>query len=378
MTAMLPDIRRILAIRMGHIGDVVLLTPALAMLNQLFPRAEISALVRSGTEPVLSNHPLVRSIYAGGEISSNQRMHVRTKRPFRDRLAQIPRGLQLVRTLRRQRFDLAVDFTGGDRSALYAFLSGAPLRVGSASRGTGFFGKNRLYTHLWSSPDRAEHKVVRDAELLRDFVSKLGSPEAAALLVPGPALVKPFEADLEWARKRWATLAPGGAPRLAVHPSSRVLYKCWSPAKWSALIARLQAEFGAVVVITSGPESKEMELARSVVAGCNPPIQAHLGDLTRSRLAALIQEANLFLGVDTAPMHIAAAVGTRVVAVFGPSRHDIWGPWGPGHRVVRRPCPCLDLGKRRCQEEQGMDCLNALTVEEVFEAARSALAEPQR
>jgi ADP-heptose:LPS heptosyltransferase len=72
-------------------------------------------------------------------------------------------------------------------------------------------------------------------------------------------------------------------------------------------------------------------------------------------------------------MHIAAAVGTRVVAVFGPSDDKIWAPWGTGHRVVRRPCPCLETGVRGCDEQHGMDCLKRLTVEDVYCAVKEVL-----
>src|SRR5262245_26571555 len=118
-------IRRVLVLRTGHIGDVVIMTPALDLLNRLFPGVEISALVRAGTQPVLEHHPLIKRVYTGGEIVGQQTMLVQKKTSLWTRLRQVPRGLNVIRELRRQRFDLAVDFTGGDRTSFFAFLSGA-------------------------------------------------------------------------------------------------------------------------------------------------------------------------------------------------------------------------------------------------------------
>ncbi len=369
------EINRILVIRMGHIGDVVLVTPALGLLNRLFPQAEISVLVRSGTEAMLQNHPLIKRIYSGGEIVGNQQMHKRTKASLFQRLRQIPRGIKLLRELRRRHFDLVVDFSGGDRSMLYAFFSGAPERVCYRRQEQQFFGKHRFYTHVYPDPGIV-HKVVKDAALLHSFAIATGRTEVPEReFKPGPLVLIPPPQDLEWAEKRWAAIGNGKRPRVVLHPASRVLYKCWNSQKWAAVISQLQAEFDAQVVVTSGPDSKERELAKAVVGLCPRPIQTQLGDVSLSQLAALIQNADLFLGVDTAPMHIAAGVGTKVIAVFGPSRHEIWAPWGSAHRVVRRPCPCLESGERRCDETAGMECLMNLTAEEVYEAARSALLE---
>lgn len=367
-------VERILGVRLGHIGDVVLVTPALDLLARMFPRAEISMLVRAGTEPILQHHPLVKRVLTGGEITSQQKMHTRSRASFGQRLRQIPHGLQAIRQLRRQRFDLAVDFTGGDRSAIFTFLSGAKVRVGPSAQGKGLPGRDRLYTRVLPGGESLQHKVWNDVALLREVALATGRNEFATdpTFVPGLSSMPPSAADLEWSRTRWAAMTVPGAWRILVHPTSRVLYKCWPAGRWAELIDRCVAGMGAQVVVTSGPDAGELELARLVVASCRRNVQAHLGDLSLGRLAGLIREADLFLGVDTAPMHIAAAVGTRVVAVFGPSRPEVWGPWGPGHRVVRRPCPCAESGQRACDEARGMDCLQALTVEEVYQAVQAA------
>ena len=374
-SAVAPVIRRILVLRAGHIGDTVLVTPALELLNQLFPGAEISALVRAGAEPILQHHPLVKRIFIGGEMFGCQKMLVGKKRPLWRRWLQAPRGIGLIRELRRNRFDLAVDFNGGDRTALLAFFSGAARRIAYAATGSSLLFRDRLYTHLCRSPVQAKHKVLRDLELLCAVARATGREALAGELVPGPTVMHCSPEALAWARRRWSMIGSGNRLRVLVHPTARAFYKCWAAEKWAALIDRLRTEDVADVLVTSGPGPTDVAVARSVITSCQGKVPAHLGDLTLDRLAALIRQANLFLGVDTAPMHIAAAVGTRVVAVFGPSCDQTWRPWGAGHCVVRCRCPCLETRQRGCEEAEGMRCLNAVTVEEVYEAAECALEE---
>lgn len=364
--------RRILAICTSHIGGVLLLTPALELLRRFFPEAEISVLVRQGTEVVLENNPFIKAIYTDGKITSNQQMHESSKSSFATRLSQVPRGLRLIRELRRQHFDLAIDFNGSDRAAILAFFSGAKERVGYKPTG-GFMGKSKLFTQLYSEPPQPNHRVLEMAELVLQFGSSR-SQNASGRPPVGGLVLKPTAENLRWADAQWAQLTAGAGPRVLVHPTSRVMYKCWAPARWAEVITRLQESFHARVMLTCSPDANEIKMAEVILNSCSIRPNALLGKLNLGQLAALIQRADLFSGVDSAPMHIAAAVGTPVVAVFGPSSDVIWGPWGKGNRVVRRPCPCLESKKTHCLVDKGMECLNKVPVEEVYQAAAVILS----
>ncbi len=112
------------------------------------------------------------------------------------------------------------------------------------------------------------------------------------------------------------------------------------------------------------------------IAGGAAPARPHLAeDLTFDQLGALIQKAHLFLGIDSAPMHLAAAVNQRVVALFGPSSHLKWRPWCEHYRVVAHPCSCQENMNLVCPKTEVMKCLQAITVEEVLSAAQTLLAE---
>lgn len=369
--------RRILAICTSHIGGVLLMTPALELLRQFFPQAEISVLVRRGTEAVLENNPFVKAIYTDGEITSNQHMHKSRKSSLGKRLSQVPRGLRLIRKLRQEHFDLAIDFNGSDRAAILSFCSGARQRVGYKPTG-GFLGKSRLFTQVYPEMPQPKHRVFEMAELVFQLAAGCSKPASPRPEVGGLVL-KPSAENLNWAESQWNQQANGAGPRVLLHPTSRVAYKCWASQKWADVIGRLQKRFAARVMVTSSPDEKEVKMAEEILKLCPERPASKPGGISLGQLAALIESANLFMGVDSAPMHIAAAVRTPVVAVFGPSNDVVWGPWGKGNRVVRRPCPCLESKKTLCSPEKGMDCLNNVPTEEVYQAAAEVLsASPQR
>lgn len=364
--------RRILAICTSHVGGVLLITPALELLHQFLPQTEISVLVRRGTEAVLENNPHIKEIYTDGELTSNQNMHKSTKSSLAKRYSQIPRALRLIRLLRRQHFDLAIDFNGSDRAAILAFFSGAKARVGFKDAG-GFFGKPKLFTELYPTPDPRKHRVLQVTDLV--FQLAQNRPECTSIQpTVGNLVLKPTAENLNWAEDQWNTQTAHGGPRVLVHPTSRVAYKCWPEKKWAEVIRRLQKDFAARVILTCSPDEKEIKMAEQILNLCPQRPASTLGGINLGQLAALIQRSALFLGVDSAPMHIAAAVATPVIAVFGPSDDALWSPWGKNNRVVRRRCPCLEKKQTLCSPIKGMDCLNNVPADEVYQAAADVLS----
>jgi heptosyltransferase-3 len=369
------EVRRILAICTSHIGGVLLITPALEILHQFFPSAEISVLVRKGTDAVLRNNPVIKHIFLDGEITGNQQMHQRTRRSLARRISQVPEGLKLVGKLRRQKFDLAVNFSGSDRAAIVAFLSGAKERVGYTLKG-GFAGKKWLFTQLYPRPSQVQHNVLQHTSLAFEVArSYIGN--SAAMPCVGPLVLHPPAEDMAWAKAEWQKLG-GQSPRILIHPASRVHYKCWAGEKWARVIEELTFRTKGNVLMTGSPDPKEHEIVKTILDTCNAKPAVLLGCLTLNQLAALIMQSDLFLGVDSAPMHIAAAVGTAVVALFGPSMDARWGPWGSGHRVIRRPCACLESKKSSCSAGQIARCMAEIPTEEVYQTALEVLSELQQ
>jgi heptosyltransferase-3 len=167
-----------------------------------------------------------------------------------------------------------------------------------------------------------------------------------------------------------------------VHPGSRWLFKCWPAERTAALISQLAAD-GHAVLITGAPDPRERLLVDAIAAALPDAVRARVADatgtLTLRELAAVTARARLFIGVDSAPMHIAAAMGTPVVALFGPSGEHEWGPWRvPARVVVSTMHPCRPCGIDGCGGGKVSECLTTLPVERVLAAARELLAETAR
>lgn len=142
----------------------------------------------------------------------------------------------------------------------------------------------------------------------------------------------------------------------------------------AALIDALQ-EQGHRVVLSAAPDTAEMAMLRRIITSLNMPAVDMSGKLSLKQLAALTGKARLFVGVDSAPMHIAAAMGTPTVALFGPSGDQEWGPWMAPHRIVTSNHSCRPCGNDGCGGGKVSDCLTAIPVEQVLDAIRGLLAE---
>jgi heptosyltransferase-3 len=186
-------------------------------------------------------------------------------------------------------------------------------------------------------------------------------------------------------RKVAALLAEHGLTSrefVQVHPGSRWLFKCWPAERTAALLDLIVAD-GLDVVVTGAPDDRERALTAAVLAALRPATRNRVVELTGAlsmlELAALTGHARAFAGVDSAPMHIAAAMGTPALALFGPSSESAWGPWRVAQRVVvSTQFSCRPCGLDGCGGGKVSECLTTLPVVLVHAALQSLLAETQR
>ena len=169
---------------------------------------------------------------------------------------------------------------------------------------------------------------------------------------------------------------------MQVHPGSRWLFKCWPAERTAALIDRI-VDGGLAVVVTGAPDERERALVDAILAAIKPAARARTStspaQLTLPELARLAGRARAFVGVDSAPMHIAAAMGTPAVALFGPSGELQWGPWGVPARVVTSDAfSCRPCGIDGCGGGKVSECLTTLPVARVHDGLRALLAETGR
>ncbi|HEX7327492.1 MAG TPA: putative lipopolysaccharide heptosyltransferase III [Casimicrobiaceae bacterium] len=365
MSSYLPDavppaeIHRALVTRLRHHGDVLLATPVFTALKRAAPHAAIDALVYRETAPLLAGHPAIDVVHV-----------IDREWKRRGALALLAAEWRLMRALRARRYDLLVHLTPHPRGLVLATLirpRWAVTRERAADEGA---LRRRLwragFTHFYRQPRATpRHTVESNLDALRRIGIYPDVAERCLVLRPDAASQARVDALLAQ-----AGVSPGGF--VHVHPGSRWRFKCWPASSTAALLERLGGR-GFRVVMTGAPDDAERALAADVLARVAPPARAAIVDLTGQlslpELAVVASRARIFVGVDSAPMHIAAAMGTPVVALFGPSGEDEWGPWQVAHRVVAsRTHPCRPCGIDGCGGGKVSDCLASLDVDAVVAA----------
>jgi ADP-heptose:LPS heptosyltransferase len=349
----LPAADRVLAIRLGAVGDVVRTLPAVSALRAAYPGAHLAWLVEPGAASVLRGQPWLDEVIVFPRDRLRECL-------VRGRARPLARGAgAFVRSLRARRFDLVLDFHAILKSGILARLSGAPRRVGYARP----FAREGA---AWFATDRARLAPARMSRFERNdsLVRYLGTPAPPA---PQPLFV-PREA-LERAAK---ALGPGPAP-VVLHPgtSDATAHKRWTAAGYGAVAQALADREGFPSVVTSGPAHGERAFARAVVEASRGA--ARLAPQTPSLLdlAALLARGRLYVGGDTGPLHVASLVGTPVVQILGPTDPVENAPYaGTPSRTVRVQVGCNPC-RRGCS---AATCMRAVHPADVVAAARALLA----
>lgn len=347
------DVRNILVIKLRHIGDVLLTVPVFRALRETFPGAKISALVNSGTEEVLKGNALIDEVIIYDRHIKDLPLHRR-----------FHAELSFMKMVRSKGFDLSVDLTSGDRAALLSLLSGARYRIANDPRGAGFSGKKYLYTHLAKQRGR-QHMVLQNLDVVRQ--SGITTEDLTVdFFIPAEAKTFVKQTLEEHSIKDSDTI-------VHIHPTARWLFKCWKDEYMADVINRL-TQIGAKVIITSSPSEKELKRTKRIISmvNDNAGVVDLCGRTTIKQLGAISAKSDLFIGVDTAPMHIAAAAGTPVIALFGPTGETEWGPWGE-HTIITKHMRCISCEKGLCDGVEVRKCLEAISADEVFDAASRKL-----
>jgi heptosyltransferase-3 len=344
----LSECRRALVIKLRHHGDVLLAAPVLSVLKAR--GIEVDALVYDDTAPMLAGHPALSELHVVG-------------RGWRSEgFSRLSKEFALYGRLKSRNYDLLVHLSEQPRGAWLARGLGVRYSVAPAMRDRGAFWR-RSFTHLFPIAAR-RHQVEVNLDALRRIGIHVAPEQKKMVFVPGAEAERKIDALVELLE---------GRPFVHVHPASRWHFKCWPADKNAELIDRLIAE-GSRVVVTAGPDSAEQELIRQIILKTNSePLLA--GDLSIKELGALTARARLFVGVDSMPMHLAAAMGTPAVALFGPSGEAEWAPWGGAHRVVTSGHSCRPCGLDGCGGSKVSECLTTLPVDAVHAAARELLAQ---
>ncbi len=370
-------LQRLLLIKPDHLGDVLLITPALRQLRQQHPQAWIVALVGPWSATILTHNPdidtLITVPFPGFERrdapdtpaqSLLAAIHTRMWAPVRPYLTLVHYAL----LLRAGQFDTALvlrdDHWWG---AALALLAGIPRRIGYAVPACQPF----LSTALPWQPTTHVSQQALTLCAATGGTPQYQSQEMTTLRY------EPATTAMEWATTWLAAQSIGPATCLVMlHPGTGGATKLWSPERWAAVADALQARPDVCLVLTGGPG--EAHLVQAIVAEMRHSPRTLVGQTSIDQLAALFRQAALVLGVDSGPLHLAVSQNVPTLHLFGPSAVERFGPWGnPRQHVVLRanlwcsPCGVFHACPRRTDPPE---CMEQLTVTTVVQNAEQLLA----
>jgi len=338
-------IHRILLSRLRFMGDVILTTPLIRQLKKTFPDARLSYLTQEAFAPLLLHHPQLDEVI-----------------PFSTRGRLIEQA-RFYRQLRQRRFDLAIDLFGNPRTALMTWATGAAIRVGGDFRGRG-----KLYNVRVPAPPVEPHALDFHWRSLAALGIEKGDDRTEIFVTP---------AEKKWARECLTGFKIDlSRPVVGLHPGATWPNKRW-PEKYFAELALQLFKKDLQVLITQGPgeESIAQEVIWRTSAQQRNATIVLLPVLSLRQLASVQQQMRVFVSNDCGVMHLAVAVGTPTIGLFGPSQPHIWFPYDQtaGHLALWQPIECRPCHRNFCPLGH-LDCQNKLEPERVFAAVMERLS----
>jgi heptosyltransferase-3 len=299
---------RILLTKLKHIGDALLMTPTILAIRARYPDAEIVVVVRKGTEGILAGCPAIDRVLTAAAPEGSERSGLNWLEEART-----------IAELRRRKFDYAFELSDGDRGRWVCALARADVRCTNDS----LIRLPRIWRLLFKSVSHFEWRYRHRVE--KDFFTVM---HALALGEgPGPLCFARERAVASWASER------AGRGCTVFHPATRMVEKFWPEERWIELGRALKAG-GSPIVVSVGPAAEEIALGERIVVGIGPEAFSTRGTLDWAQLAEVLFSARVFVGVDTAAMHLAAACQCPTVAIFGLSSVVQWKPWKVESRVL--------------------------------------------
>lgn len=339
----LSGVKRVLVVKLRHLGDVLLTTPVFTHLKKAIPEALIDAYIYEEAKPMLEGHPAIHELIGYDRKWRKGGFFYR----FMKEWAQL-------RAIRKKGYDLVINLTEGDRGIIVAKVSGAKIRVGFIPKGK---WQQRLVTHQVKHCPGLRHTVERNLDALRRIGIFPSERERGLFFqVKDDVLIS--------LRQR-----VGNSPFILIHPTSRWRFKCWSVEHMRTLIQHLLSE-GKKIVLTAGPDQIETEMVQLISEGLDVIVLA--GKTTLKELGALIFLSEMLICVDSVPLHMASALKHPVIALFGPTSDVTWGPWqNPRARIVSQNFSCRPCYMDGCGGSKYSDCLRTLPVKSVVNAMTS-------
>ncbi len=316
-------VKRILFITLSNVGDIILTTPAIRVLSERFPEARMDVMVGPNGVELFQKDPSIFKVIVYDK-------HI----PMSDKK-------RLIRKLRQVKYDLIADM----RNSLFPFLIGARYRTSPIHVPPKTI-KHKKQQHIWKLssmgldiPDA--HFYVHIPEKDIDYVDRI---------------MRDFD------RTR---------PVIAISPGAKSDIKKWPKENYAELGDKLISELSSQVIMVG--DNADSILIKDIIISSKNEIMDLSGKTTLCQLASLLKQCNLLITNDSAPLHLAGAVDTKALAIFGPTDHEVYGPTGNDDRVIRKNLHCSPCGKAQCEFEH--ECMRHIEVGEVFQVAKEMLGK---
>jgi heptosyltransferase I len=334
--------QKILIIRLSSLGDILHTFPAFTSLRTAFPDAQIDWLIERRMEFLLSAVQGINDI-----LSINTRYIKHNPLSY----AAWRDARQVIAAIRMQHYDISLDFQGLLKTGFLSLFSDAKIRFGFSKRLVREYPAHWFYHRKLDSANNRMH-VVELNLLLAQMAGGIPSPPLTELRARQED-VQSIDALLSTERlSTFVVINPGGG-----WPT-----KMWEPLRYGLLAARIQKEMHLPVVVTTGPGEESLFAAIAQACGSPPPRHFQLSFL---QLIPLLRRARLLIGGDTGPFHLACALGTPVVGIFGPTSPVRNGPWNRADESVVHLLPCSFCNGRTCPTQ--IECMD-IQIDEVFQS----------
>lgn len=338
----------ILIVKLSAIGDVVHTLPFLEVLRKNYPDARIDWVVEEEAGQIIMGHPMLDHIL----VSRRKTWQKKLTKP-RQRTAALKEMIRFIRKLRSHKYDLVVDLHGLFKSGILTGLSKGKRKIGftGGKEGSSLFLSERPYYVNYN-----EHALDRYLKTI-DYLGCTLYPWKGDIPVGGSDR-EAIENFILKNRLRKDRI-------VAINPMARWKTKLWEPERFSLLADRVQQDLNGKVVFT-GSDQDRVVIDEIVKMMKTTPLDL-TGRTSLKALAYLYSKCFLLITTDTGPMHMAAAMGCPVVALFGPTAPWRTGPYGKGHRVIREELECSPCFKKKCDN---LNCMMGITVDRVFDAVK--------
>lgn len=343
----------ILIVKLSALGDVVQAIPTFEALRTHYPTAHISWLVEEGAAELLEHYPRLDEVLVCRRRSWLQRLRKPLWWP-----AVFLEIIKFCQLLRRRHYDMIIDLQGLLKSAIWVLLARGSRKIGfdQTREGSWRFLNERLPPY---DPER--HALERYLDVARYLGAEVEDVKVRNFWTPAE--------EVSFQKRVNKIAGNGSGPLVACHPISRWKTKRWPEANFASLAAAVVIRLRATVVFTGSSEDQSA-ISRIIRNAGAQRLFNWAGTTGLRELAYLYKKSAVVVSIDSGPMHLAAAVATPVVALFGPTAPWRTGPYGEIHRVLRADSDCSPCFQRNCDTS---DCMAALKVEDVFKAVAEQL-----